>query len=264
MNKKTKHQKKPRISVVTVELREDTNINWDTETASLQFLNSKGEISDKHLVSIGEGYVREGKTTKILRQLLNPRGGEIKLGSTTNYFDRYVGIDTSYKQSGEKFICATGSLLVNQALDHEKGLVAGEEINLLAAPRLCFFFKQGMNPERYGWMKAIDGLIQWDEYNPNFRYGVIVDSELDILPKINAREEPIFDSFYLPGNMSLIYASADSGRESFYNVLIKATDQIAAASLAKAIELYPSHAIMTLESQCAELTALTGHVEFNL
>ena len=250
--------------MVTIELREDTNINWDSETASLQFLNSKGEISDKHLVSIGEGYAREGKTTKILRQLLNPQGGEVKVGSTTSYFDRYVGIDTSYKQSGVKLICATGGLLVNQALDHEKGLVAGEEINVLAVPRLCFFFKQGMNPERSGWMKVIDGLTQWDEYNPNFKYGVVVDSDLGILPKINAREEPVFEDFYLPDNMSLIYASADGGRESFYNVLIKAADQVAAASLVKSIELYPSHAIMTLEGQCAELTALTGHVEFKL
>lgn len=261
---KKKSQKKPRIPIVSIEVRGDTHINWDSETGSLQFLNSRGEISDKHLVSVGQGYAREGKSPKILRQLMNRLGGEVNIRSTTSYFDRYVGVDTSYKISGEKSICATGGLLINQTLDHEKGLEIGDEICGLVIPRPCFLFKQGKNPERYGWMKVIDGLVRWEKYNPDFKYGIVVDSELGILPKINAREEPVFENFYLPENMSLIYASADGGRENFYNVLINSTDQVAAASLDEAIKLYPSHAAIALEGTYVDLTVLTSHVEFKL
>jgi hypothetical protein len=258
---KKKNHKKHRIPIVRVEIREDTHINWDSETGNLQFLDSNGQVSNKHLVSIGQGYAREGKRAKILRQIVSPLGGEVNITSTTIYFDRYVGIDTSYKESGEKFICATGGLFINQALNHEKGLEAGEQLSVIAIPSLCFLANKGMNPERYGWMKVIDALLRWEEYRPDFKYGIVVDSELGLLPKINAREEPVFEGFHLPTNMSLIYASADSGSENFYNVLIKDTDRMAAASLAEAIGLYPNHATIALEDKYADLTVLGSQVK---
>jgi len=261
MSKKNKHTK-ARVPVVCVELREDTNITWDNETRTLKFLNSKGELSQKNIVSIGQGYIRDNKGPKILRQVVNPLGSEVSIESTTAHFDRYVGYDTSYKPSGDNFICATGGLLVDQALDHEKGLSNGDTVSGLVIPRLCFLCKKGLNPERYGWMKMIEALMRWEKFNPNFRYGIVVDSELGLLPKINARDEPVFENFFLPENLSLIYASADGGRENFYNVLIKATDRIAAASLQEAIKKYPSHASLKLENNYADLTVLNSHVDF--
>jgi hypothetical protein len=256
--------KKPRTPVVTIELREDVHINWNKEDRCFELLNSKGEISKKHLVSIGEGYEREKKGPKILRQLMNRIGGKIDFGATEIFFDRYLSIDTSYKVYGENFICVAASISIEQALDHKNGLTKGDTIGVRTLPRLCFLCKPGTNPERYGWKRMIDAFVRWDGFNPMFSYGIVVDSELGILPKINARELPVFEDFFLPPNISLIYASADAGQESFFNKLIRAADRVAAISLETALQLYPDHERITLDGTCGDLTVITYHIDITL
>lgn len=256
--------KKPRTPIVRITIREPGHVNWNEQNKNFEILDSHGKISKTHLVSIGEGYARHGKGSKIVRQLITQLGGTVNPYLTEIYFDRYLGIDTSYKVSGGNFICATACLYIDQSLDHKRGLTKGDSISVLDIPRLCFLCRPGTNPERYGWMRVIDSLVRWKEFNPKFTYGIVVDSELAILPQINIRELPVFEKFFLPENISLLYASADVGRESFYNKLIKATDQVAAVSLATALRLYPNHENIIFEAEraCADLTALTSRVDY--
>ena len=254
--------KKPRKMAIHVEIREDVRISWNEKTNSIELLNSAGQVSTKHLVSLSSGYEREGKSPKIVRQLVNESGGTIKLGPETPYFDRYLAIDTSYKAWNNYFICTTAGIAVQQTIDHTKDLEKGDGLDIHAFPRLSFLCKPGNNPERYGWMKVINALVTSEDFKRDFKYAIIVDSELGILPKINAREEPIIGDYFLPANISLIYASADTGQEYFWNQLIKWADRAAANSLKAAIQKLSGEKIEDFASEFWDLSLSNNMDDF--
>lgn len=256
--------KKPRTTIISVELREDTQFNWNEKEKRFELLNSDGEISTKNLVSFGEGYARDKKPPKILRQLMSQIGGVIQPAAEENYADRYISIDTSYRSFGDNNLCVTAGMSTEQELDHKRGLLKGETLTGFLFPRACFIARPGANPERYGWMKVIEAVVRWKNFKPECSYGIIVDSELGLIPKMNAREEPLFGDFFLPDNMTLIYASADAGQENFYNKLIKATDQVAAISLKLAVEMHTGIENYSFEGTHVDLPILTGNVDFKL
>lgn len=82
----------------------------------------------------------------------------------------------------------------------------------------------------------IDALLKSTTHNPNWTYGVIVDSDLNDLQKINSREKPIIGDFYAPNYLSLIYASVDTGMESLLNKLIQQADRVAKKTLNSFLE----------------------------
>lgn len=224
-------------------------------------MDSKGEISKKNLVSLGEGYARENKRPKILRQLVNRLGGNLK--PVNKYCDRYICIDTSYKPFGANLLCTTASISIQQELDHERGLLKGDTLLGWLFPRACFLFKLGVNPERYGWMRMIEALLRWDRFDAKISYGIVVDSELGLLPKINAREEPVHGISMLPSNMTLIYASADAGQEHFFNRLIRSTDQAAAKPLEHAFTSHQGSVDVTFDGPQIDLPVSNGHIELH-
>lgn len=254
---------KKRTPHICIKTNEDLNLNWNSEKNCLELLNSDGEISDKHLVSIGESYDRVGKNPKILRLVKNPTGGVININKTAEVYNRHLAIDTSYKPFGNNYICTTAAIVMLQDFNKKKGFKKGEKIDVLIPPRLIFLAKPGNKPERYGWMKFIEGLIRSDIFNKNWLYGVTVDSDLDAVQKINAQEESIFKDFFIPPNIHLIYASADSGRNVFVNKLIRATDQVAKKSLETAMKNYEGQENFSFKGDFFDLDVLTGRNEIN-
>jgi hypothetical protein len=67
------------------------------------------------------------------------------------------------------------------------------------------FIPSTQEPEKEAWR---DFIIKNNEY-PNKIYSLIVDSDLGVLMKINRREEPIIDDFFIPENWQLNYATSD-------------------------------------------------------
>ena len=256
--------RKERIPLVKILLRDDVHFNWNSEEMGFELLNSKGEISEKHLVSICDTYHREGKLPKVLREVQNPTGGVVKIQKRTVACDRYFAIDTNYKSFGNNYLCATASLCIDQHIDHEKGLIKGDQIKIFSVPRIVFLATPGSKPERYGWMKVVDGLLRFDGFNRDWSYGMIVDSDLDDAPKINAREEPIFGDLYLPENITLMYASADVGRESLINKLIRATDRVAKSSLDHAFVYYRSLESFRFQKEFWDIAVLNDTVNISI
>ena len=256
-----KNEKKKRIPSVHVELREEVHFHWNEKEKCFELRNSEGEVSNKHLVSMGEIYNRNGKQPKVLRQLQNPTGGVISINPKSIIYDRYMAIDTNYKSFGKNLMCATSSLFVKQHLGKSGRLMKGEQINILVSPRLIFLAKLGTKPERYGWMRMIDALLKSNLYNAEWSYGVIVDSDLDELQKINAREKSIIDDFFVPNNISLIYASADVGKESLLNKLIKSTDQVAKISLDSVLDRFDGQESFEISKNFWDITTLNDVVK---
>lgn len=50
-----------------------------------------------------------------------------------------------------------------------------------------------------------------------------------IIPKMNARSEPIHGKFMLPENFDLIYATADTGKDQIFNKALATSDKLSKA-----------------------------------
>jgi hypothetical protein len=85
------------------------------------------------------------------------------------------------------------------------------------------------SPERAAWREVI--LSEYSEKDGETR--MIVDSDLNRLTAFNTRSEPIFDDFFLPDGVQLIYASADVGKEHVVNKVLSQADRGASAMLKK-------------------------------
>ncbi len=80
--------------------------------------------------------------------------------------------------------------------------------------------------ENLAWMVWIEKLLENPDYIRDLKLGIIVDSDLGNIENYNSRKTPIFDNFFLPPNIELIYASSDSGsREFIANAALKQTDK---------------------------------------
>jgi hypothetical protein len=251
---------KERTPIITIELREDTKIDWDPETMSFMLLDSNGNVSEKHLVSISEGYAREGKPHKIIRQVKNYSGSLIKLPPTLNIYDKYFSIDTSYKELGDNLLCATGCVIINHLIDKSGQIRSGETINISVSPRLIFLAAKGSKPERYGWMRVMQAFKDSQFYDEKLSFGVVVDSDLDELRKIENGEIELAPHFKLPSNFNLIYASADVGKENMLNALIAAADKVASNALASALEAEARYSTLNLEKEFFDIEVKTDEI----
>lgn len=251
--------KKRNITSV-IELKEDVNIVWNEKEKCFELRNTEGELSEKSLISICESYDRNGKLPKILRQFKCPVNGKISFDQKHYKYDRYIAIDTSYVPHGRNLICATSGLFLDQHMSID-GFKKGDRIRFIQSPRLIFLAKQNSKPERYGWMKMIEAFLKYESYSKEMSYGVVVDSDLNFLPNINAREEAIINNFYLPHNMSLIYASADVGKDNFLNKFIKKTDRIANKTLNSALKLFLSRENIDIDEDYLDMTVVNDRID---
>lgn len=91
--------------------------------------------------------------------------------------------------------------------------------------RLALEYENVTNPELVGWRETIRLILASPTYRNGQTVALIVDSELGRLRDVNARRLPIIDDFYLPVGFTLVYASADTGKESIPNRLIAFCDR---------------------------------------
>lgn len=94
-------------------------------------------------------------------------------------------------------------------------------------------------PERYAWHKFIQLIEKGTDYNGINTFGIIVDSDLGEIPSINQGVIPVYEQYYLPDQMELIYASADKSG-TVQNAMIKKCDQFAAQRLNRFKDVYKS------------------------
>lgn len=84
--------------------------------------------------------------------------------------------------------------------------------------------------ENFGWRQALYHLAKERKVKSYSRAAVIVDSDLQNLASYNNREKPFWKGVYLPHNITLIYASGDTG-SSLANKLLKEADRVSRGCL---------------------------------
>jgi hypothetical protein len=79
---------------------------------------------------------------------------------------------------------------------------------------------------------------------------IVVDSEKNIIPAINERQEPVYEDFMLPDNFTVAYATSDSGAETWINKEIKRRDKVANRALPFVKE---SQELLNILNSCSKL-----------
>ena len=86
-------------------------------------------------------------------------------------------------------------------------------------------------PEKLGLMNLIEYIQSEETYSSYEKIGIIVDSDLENLKSYNSRSTPIFDSFFLPQGLHLIYGTSDTGKDLFANQMLKYADIVSSQCL---------------------------------
>lgn len=170
-------------------------------------------------------YERDNKAPKVLVDIpMNLSNLSFDMGYHLKNYDLIFAIDTNTKEIGNQKYSASAIVLCK--LKQHAG-----RLEALYSPHHIFRFKNVELPEKIGWVNLIKGIMDNPQYSENLKVAIIVDSDYGNLAKYNSRELPIINNVYLPKNMTLIYASADSGAENLPNKLIYMCDKVAKETL---------------------------------
>jgi hypothetical protein len=140
--------------------------------------------------------------------------------------DLFIAVDTNTKVIRGERVSVTGSALGrgNRPVMLPKPVMEGVEFEI-ALPPFALEFRNAADPEVVGWQLILEALLMSPVYDPASRVTLIVDSHLGDIPRYNDRSLPICGDFFLPGNVRLLYASSDVGKERISNQLIAVADR---------------------------------------
>jgi hypothetical protein len=221
-HKKQKMIKKLRVPIVTIGFDKDveiSSINVD-KNRQLVFKDSLGNLLEPSSVTVGDAYLRPSKP-KVLRQLQS-ESSNIRLNTKwlLGNQDATSVIDTNYRDLGDFRLCVSASTLILYDVRDMKRMA-----NCYLQSSLVFCTSSTENPERFGWWDIIERFIRSPYYEINKSYGIVVDSDLADLSRINMRTVPVWRENYLPNGFQILYASADCGQESYINKEIRRCDK---------------------------------------
>lgn len=220
--KKQKIVKKPRAPIVTIGFDKDVEISFINvdENRRLVFKDSLGNVLEPSSVTVGDAYLRPSKP-KVLRQLQSELS-DIRLNTKwlLRNQDATSVIDTNYHDFGDFRLCVSASTLIFYNVRDTRRMA-----NCYVQASLVFCTSSTENPERFGWWDIIERFIRSPYYESNKCYGLVVDSDLSDLSRINMGTASVWRENYLPNGFQVLYASADCGQESYINQEIRLYDK---------------------------------------
>ena len=167
-------------------------------------------------------YQRDSGKDKILNQI---KIDQAKLGYSKIQFEKYdliVAADTNtptklFKEGKLSVCCAFFS--------GDKEFSPNGEIKITGEMyTIPMWNLPDKNEEKCALVEVIKSIKIAPNIAPSKNIALITDHDLGNIAKYNNRELPIFNDFFLPKNFTLIYASADVGKENILNVLISKCD----------------------------------------
>ena len=143
-------------------------------------------------------------------------------------YDLLLAVDTNYRKLGEDLIAATAVIGAKMVLLGHPENAPEMHYSYFPLPS-ALFRNPTISPEKLGWDFAIQCLFDADVQSRFPRIGVVVDAHLSDITEINARNMPVAEDRHLPDKVTLIYASAERGKDDFINKFMHYAD--ASASL---------------------------------
>jgi hypothetical protein len=145
---------------------------------------------------------------------------------TIHDYDLLFAVDTNTKESSKHDIKSITSIVETKI---EKKTQSNEVIhNILIYFQTFFATKEKKEKvENEGWVQAIRYIAQkYPEEFSSKKIGIVVDSDLKFLNQYNSGELPIVEDKYLPENITLIFASSSTSKDTIYNHLIADADDL--------------------------------------
>ena len=148
-------------------------------------------------------------------------------------FDKIFAVDTNSS------IFEDQNISVCAVVELRQDFIASERITncywSFSSPFCIEIHGAQFKPENLGWYLALNRLEHFGRWKPSDRTALVVDCDLSLLGKYNARTLPIFSNFVLPANVQLHYASGETGRDQPFNKAISVADSLSSQTI-KAIK----------------------------
>jgi|GEM_PF-1172036 len=158
---------------------------------------------------------RDNGIPKVLHQSTSPTNDSfIDSNHQLFSYDHLIAIDTNtHFLNGSKVSITAAFHLKPESRESNK---IGCSAAVLAVLELWNVVE---SPENVGWWQILQSL----QGRPDFfgKIGLVVDSDLGNHDLFNSREKPICNNYFLPENVTLIYASDKGGPEHLSSTLIK-------------------------------------------
>ncbi len=198
------------VKEISLSVDQTGNIEFDTK-----MINIYSEIT----------YDRQ-KRPKVLSRVPQAKGATFEINEAIeNNFDIVFAIDTNTRQFGDYNVSVSGIIQCQKVIAVDPSGKAWQDWQYWV-PFCMEFIEIKTKPENLGWMMLIDLLISKVSKFIEKRIGIIVDSDLENLNHYNLRTLPIYEGFFLPKKIKLIYASCDGGMEFFSNKMLRLADKV--------------------------------------
>jgi len=212
------------------------------EGSKIEFFDNNNKLIIPESVTVETEYERK-KGPKILNRA---ESGHERLAADPNRalqkYDLIYAIDTNTKLLNSETLSVAGIILCK--ITPHAGF-----LYVQYALVHCFEFRNiQTKPENVAWRTLIEMLMAHPQYSSLKDIGIIVDSDLGNISDYNAKGKPIIDNFYLPDKVTLLYASADRGKEYLANKLITECDK-KTNTLIQEIQKNPANTSNLLEVQ---------------
>jgi len=209
--------KKPRNSIFEFDFGRQVTINQikvSSQSGKIDFLKDGQAVVPSKVVS-QMAYPRS-KGQKVLVEA--PSGVQLDISGAfhADQYDAIIAIDTNTQKIAGELISVCGVVAA-------RAIRFPGFLQLERQPVACLEFRNVVGkPENVAWREVIKALRLPLEIK---RIALVIDSDLGEIRKYNSREKPIIDNFFLPFNMSFIYASSDSGQDLVFNKPIVEADR---------------------------------------
>jgi hypothetical protein len=201
------NNRKPRVIEVRVDFGKNVEIGGMTApgTEPFRFFGVDGNpIEPKH-IEMGVGYARAKPGLKVLQRSPADTSNILRdANQALLRFKTLIAVDTNTNTIEGIQVSVAVSVVVRDIRFEDTG-----RWHALVIEQDPFEFHNAtISPERVGWQELLQRAM---ESGLEYPVGVIVDSDLEGLTRINKRETEIVSGFALPPGFELVYCCSDRG-----------------------------------------------------
>jgi len=214
---------KPRTTTVTIDMGKPVQVSGVgiSPDGNIIMLGRDGKPLKHAVAHVERSYVRE-KGPKILSRITLPKETPL-LASPDRaliQFDTIFAIDSNTRVIRGHRVSVAAIVLSKW--------MAKEPIPLIGfAPTQAIEFRDiDCHPDLLALKHFLIRLKEHRDFQKIGKVALIADSHLGALAKIESREQPIIDNFFLPSWASIVYAT-DAAKDSVPNILLRLADNSA-------------------------------------
>lgn len=197
------------------------NISYDPTSDSVEF---DGFVAGSQ--KLVRSYERESGKEKVVSDIPSVKGSTSfdAFENIKKDFDHLIAIDTNTREFNGAVVSVTVAYAVPEVVRSYGNEVPFKFLGSFMKARKIL----SLDNEGQGWHYVLSQLISEKYFSQSKKLGVVVDSKLGEMQRINDRKLPYFEDQYLPVFARLIYAS-DAMTDGLPNQMIRQCDVVADA-----------------------------------